>query len=123
MPLRTNKGSAVVCRINGQLSRIGPLPRTLPNCRDEVIEAFEALIARDGDRPFSPHEIYAQMLGRGTKYAELTVYKAMQRMKLPDPRRADVLLVRSKCGGFQLVSGVPQGAQPGPSSEHRIAAT
>jgi hypothetical protein len=103
MPLRTNKGSRAKDDINGQLIRIGPLPRTLPNCRDEVIAAFEELIERHGDRPFTAREVYEQMREQGTSYAELTACTAMQRMKRSDPRRQDVLLARDGKSGFRLV--------------------
>jgi len=103
MPLQTNKGSKAEGTVNRQLIHIGPLPRTLPNCRDEVIAAFEELIKRHGDRPFTAREIYEQMRERGTSYAELTVCTAMRRMKEPDPRRPDVLLTRAGKVGFRLL--------------------
>jgi len=103
MPLQTNKGSKAEDAINEQLIHVGPLPRTLPNCRDEVIVALKELIERHGDRPFTAHEVYEQMSERGTSYAELTVGTAMKRMKGPDPRRPDVLLERAGKSGFRLV--------------------
>lgn len=103
MPLQTNKGPKAEDATNEQLIHIGPLPRTLPNCRDEVIAAFEDLIERHGDRPFTAREVYEQMNERGTSYAELTVCTAMKRMKGPDPRRPDVLLEHAGKSGFQLV--------------------
>jgi len=103
MPLRTNKGSKVEDAPNDQLIHIGRLPRTLPNCRDEVIAAFEELIERHGDRFFTVREIYEQMRERGTSYAELTACTAMKRMKQPDPRRPDVLLKRAGKSGSRLV--------------------
>ena len=69
MPLRTNKGSKAEDATNEQLIHVGPLPRTLPNCRDEVIAAFKELIAAHGDRPFTAREVYEQMRERGTSYA------------------------------------------------------
>jgi len=103
MPLRTNKGSKAEDATNRQLIHIGPLPRTLPNCRDEVIAAIEELIEHCGDRPFTAREVYEQMCERGTSYAELTACTAMKRMKGPDPRRPDVLLTRAGKSGFRLV--------------------
>jgi hypothetical protein len=103
MPLQTNKGSKAEDAMNEQLIHIGPLPRTSPNCRDEVIAAFEELIERHGDRPFTAREVYEQMSERGTSYAELTVCTAMKRMKGQDPRRPDVKLERARKSGFQLV--------------------
>ena len=103
MPLRTNKGSQVEGAINGQLIHVGPLPRTLPNCRDEVIAAFEELIERHGDRPFTAREVYKRMRERSTSYAELTACTAMKRMKESDPRRPDISLARVGKTGFRLV--------------------
>jgi hypothetical protein len=103
MPLRTNKGSKAENAINEQLIHVGPLPRTLPNCRDGVIAAFEELIERHGDRPFTARQVYEQMSECGTSYAELTVCTAMKRMKERDPRRPDVKLERAGKSGFRLV--------------------
>jgi hypothetical protein len=103
MPLRTNKDSEAADAISEQLIHVGPLPRTLPNCRDEVIAAFEELIERNGDRPFTAREVYEQMREQGSSYAELTACTAMKRMKEPDPRRPDVLLERAGKSGFRLV--------------------
>jgi hypothetical protein len=103
MPLRTNRGQTVEIGINGQLIRVGPLPRSQPNCRDEVISALEELIEQHGDRSFTAREVYEQMLERGTSYAELTVCAAMQRMKKADPRRPDVKLERTGKSGLALV--------------------
>jgi hypothetical protein len=108
MPLRTNTGSRVEGAINGKLFHAGPLPRTLPNCRDEVIAAFEELSERHGDQLFTGREVYEQMRERGTSYKELTVYTVIQRLKEPDPRRPDVLLARSGKSGFRLVRVVAQ---------------
>ena len=68
-----------------------------------MIAALEQLIKRHGNRPFTGSEVYEQMRERGTSYAELTAYTAMQRMKRPDPRRPDVLLTRPNKSGFRLV--------------------
>jgi hypothetical protein len=103
MPLQTNKGSKAEDAVNEQLIHVGPLPRTLPNCRDEVIAAFKELIERHGDRPFTAREVYEEMNEQGTSYAELTVCTAMKRMKAPDPRRPEVTLERAGKSGFRLV--------------------
>ena len=116
MPLQTNKGSEAEDTPNRQLIHIGPLPRTLPNCRDEVIAAFEELIEHHGNRPFTCREGYEQMRERGTSYAELTASTAMQRMKEPDPRRPGVSLVRVPGkSGYQLVRA-PLHSEPPPHS-------
>jgi hypothetical protein len=76
------------------------------NCRDEVLIALQALIARCGDRPFTVRDVYAEMVSAGTSYAELTVYKTMQRMKLADPRLPGVRLERIGREGFRLAEHV-----------------
>ncbi len=80
--------------------------RTLPNCRDEIVTALESLIAEHGYRPFLVREVYERMAALGTSYAELTVYKAMQRMKLPDPRLPGLRLERVDTAGFRLIKTI-----------------
>ena len=46
------------------------------------------------------------MAALGTSYAELTVYKAMQRMKLPDPRLPGLRLERVDTAGFRLIKTI-----------------
>jgi Fe2+ or Zn2+ uptake regulation protein len=87
----------------GHTARLGKRRRRTANCRDEVIAALHVLVAQHGDRPFLAHEVYTQMVAQGTSYAEPTVYNAMQRMKVPDPRLPDVLLERAGKSGFRLV--------------------
>lgn len=100
MPRDTNPGPT----IPGDRIRLGGRRRTLPNCRDEVLVALRAMLRRHGDRPFPVREVYAEMTANGTAYAELTVSKAMQRMKEADPRLPDVRLERSGTIGFRLVA-------------------
>jgi hypothetical protein len=78
--------------------------RQLTNCRDEVVAALRVLVDQHGDRPFPVREVYAQMVIAGTAYAEPTTYKAMQRMKLADPRLPGVRLERVGRDGLRLVS-------------------
>ena len=80
--------------------------RTLPNCRDEIVTALESLIAEHGHRSFLVREVYERMVAIGTSYAELTVYKAMQRMKLSDPRLPGIRLERVGAGGFRLIKNI-----------------
>jgi len=72
----------------------------MPNCRDEAIAAFEQLIGSHTDRPFTAREVNKRMSARGTSYAELTVCRAMKRMKEPNPRRLNVLLERARESGL-----------------------
>jgi hypothetical protein len=90
--------------IKGDVIPLTRRKRTLPNCRDEVLAALKTLIAEHGDRPFPVREVYARMREVGTSYAELTVYKAMQQMKRPDPRLPDIKLERIGREGFRLAS-------------------
>jgi hypothetical protein len=96
MPLRTSKGSMAEDAINEQIMHVGLLPRRLPNCRDEVIAAFEELIERHGDRFTACARTGAE---QGT---ELTVCTAMKSMNQPHQRRPDVLLERAGKSGFRL---------------------
>jgi site-specific DNA recombinase len=80
--------------------------RTLPNCRDEVLEALRALVAESGDRPFPVREVYGHMRDLGTAYSEPTVYKAMQRMKSSDPRLPGIQLERVGRQGFRLTENL-----------------
>lgn len=88
----------------GHATLIGRRKRVNANCRDEVLAALRALIARHGNRPFSRYDIHAEMVAAGTSYAELTAYSAMQRMKLPDPRLPGIRLEHVGGEGFRLAS-------------------
>jgi hypothetical protein len=92
-----------MARIKGQLIRGELRKRTQPNRRDKVITASEDLIEKHGDRAFGMREVYERLLETGTSYAELTAYKAMERMKQFDPRRPDVRLVCPNTNGDVLL--------------------
>jgi hypothetical protein len=51
-----------------------------------VSAALLELRNRTGQQVFTVREIYAEMLATGTRYAESTVFKTMQRMKAPPVR-------------------------------------
>lgn len=70
------------------------------SCRDEVVSALVALSSRNEKQAFTVREVYAEMLAHGTLYAETTVFKTMQRMKDPSPRRPFVSLQRVGRHGF-----------------------
>jgi hypothetical protein len=44
-----------------------------PTCRDELLAAVRMIIARNGNRPFSPDDVIREMRARGTRYAESTI--------------------------------------------------
>jgi hypothetical protein len=95
----TNSGPA----IPGDRIRLGGRRRTTPNCRDEVLVALDALVERHRDRPFAVREVYAEMVTKGTTYAELSVFKTMQGMKASDLRLPLVQLERVGRKGFRLI--------------------
>lgn len=97
MPPNTNRGSTVA----GGWVRLGGRTLVGGSCRDEVCAALGALGARTGQRVFTVHEVYAEMLALGTRYAESTVFKTMQRMKEPPKRPPFVRLTRSGAEGFR----------------------
>ena len=80
--------------------------RTLPNCRDEVLAALDSLMIEHGHSPFLVREGHERMVALNTSYAEPTAYKAMQRMKRPDPRLSGVRLERVGAEGFRLIEGL-----------------
>lgn len=65
----------------GQPVRVGGRKPTASSCRDEVLAALYAQSARTGSQAFNVREVFAEMLDRGTLYAEPTVFKTVQRMK------------------------------------------
>jgi len=98
MPPYPNFGST----LPGHWRRLGVRKRRTANCRDEVLVALQSLIEQYGDRAFPVSEVYAEMVSAGTTYAQLTAYKAMQRMKVADPRLPGVRLERVGREGFRL---------------------
>jgi hypothetical protein len=77
MPPDTNRGPAVA----GGWVRLGGRKLAQESCRDEVVAALVTLSARDGRSTFTVRDVYGEMLAAGTRYAETTVFKTMQRMK------------------------------------------
>lgn len=79
MPRDPNRNDS----IPGDRLRIRGRKLAMRTSTDEVAAAIRALIGRLGNRPFTMQEVYGEMLANGTNYAELTVFKTMQRMKAP----------------------------------------
>lgn len=102
MPLDPNRGSSFA----GQVIRLGRRQSAVPSCRDEVIAALAALSVRGGKQAFTVCEVYAEMLARGTAYAEATVFKTMQRMKEPPIRPPLATLGTCREGGLPARSSV-----------------
>lgn len=42
-------------------------------CREEILEAFELLSRRHGRRSFSPAEVVAEVLARGSEHRQSTI--------------------------------------------------
>jgi hypothetical protein len=97
MPPDTNRGPSVA----GGWVRLGGRNPAQGNCRDEVAASLTALWERTGQQVFTAREVYAEMLAAGTRYAESTVFKTMQRMKGPAGRPPWVVLEQSGAG-FRL---------------------
>jgi hypothetical protein len=90
-----NRGPGVA----GSWVRLGGRKPANGSCRDEVAASLTALWERTGQRVFTVREVYAEMLGAGTRYAESTVFKTMQRMKGPAGRAPWIVLEQSGTGG------------------------
>ena len=76
-----------------------------PTCRDEILDAMDALRSRTGTDVLTVHAVYAEMMLAGTAYAEATVFKTMQRMKEPPVRPPFARLERLGRAGFRLDLG------------------
>lgn len=100
MPPDTNRSPSFA----GRWLRLGGRKRAASSCRDEVVAALAALSAGDGGRAFTVRRVYADMLARGTAYAEPTVFKTMQRMKEPAARPPYARLERVGREGFRLMT-------------------
>ncbi|MHB1488081.1 MAG: hypothetical protein ACYCZM_11080 [Acidimicrobiales bacterium] len=98
MPPDPNRGLS----FPGRWVRLGGRKAALPACRDEVLEALEALSARSGRQVFTVREVFVKMAECGTRYAVSTVLKTMQRMKEPPTRPPYTHLERVGRQGFWL---------------------
>jgi hypothetical protein len=76
MPPNTNRGPTVA----GSWIRLGRRKPAGGSCRDEVAAALRTLRARMSIDVLTVREVYAEMVAAGTRYAESTVFKTMQRM-------------------------------------------
>lgn len=65
-----------------------------------------ALTERTEKQVFTVREVYAEMLAQGTSYAEPTVFKTMQRMKVPPGRPPHTRFDRVGREGFRLAPGI-----------------
>ena len=84
MPPDTNRGPSFA----GREIRLGRRKPAAPTCREEVLSALAALETRAAGEVFTVREVYAEMVATGTRYAEPTVFKTMQRMKEPPARKS-----------------------------------
>jgi poly(3-hydroxybutyrate) depolymerase len=101
MPPDTNRGPS----FPGQPIRMGGRKPVAPTCRDEVLAALAGLSDRAGGQVFTVRQVYAEMVARGTAYAQVTVSKTMQRMKEEPVRPPYGRLERVGRRGFQLARG------------------
>ncbi|HZT65469.1 MAG TPA: hypothetical protein VFA11_06750 [Acidimicrobiales bacterium] len=98
MPPDTNRGPKVA----GGWIRLGGRKLAEASCRDEVLAALLSLRSRVDDQVFTVREVFAEMQAAGTRYAESTVFKTMQRMKLAPARPPYVRLERVGQDGFRM---------------------
>lgn len=101
VPPDTNRGPS----IGGGRVRLGGRKLAGGSCRDEVVAALEALKLRDAAQVFTVHDVHAAMVAVGTRYAESTVFKTMQRMKTAPERPPYIRLERAGREGFRLALG------------------
>jgi hypothetical protein len=94
MPPDTNRGPAVA----GAWVRLGRRRPAQASCRDEVGACLETLYGRTGQQVFTIRDVYAEMLATGTRYAESTVFKTIQRMKAPAGRAPWIVLEQTGAG-------------------------
>ena len=102
VPPDTNRGPSFA----GQPVRVSGRKLAAGSCRDEVVTALQVLKVRTGCQVFTVGDVYGEMVSAGTRYAESTVFKTMQRMKTPADRPPYVRLVRAGRKGFRLASEI-----------------
>lgn len=114
MPADTNRGPTIA----GGWVRLGGRKLVQGSCRDEVVGALVALSARDGRSIFTVRDVYDEMVAAGTRYAQATVFKTIQRMKAPPLRPPFLRLERAAGDAFRLAvadvtppDGSPSGAK------------
>jgi hypothetical protein len=90
----TNRGPTVP----GGWVRLGGRRPVEAACRDEVAASLGVLWDRTGQQVFTACEVYAEMLAAGTRFAESTVFKTMQRMKVPAGRAPWIVLEQTGAG-------------------------
>lgn len=100
MPPDTNRGPSV----RGGWVRLGGRKLAGGSCRDEIVVAIQALECGTGAQVFTVRDVYAEMAVAGTKYAESTVFKTMQRMKAPPQRSPMIQLERAGQEGFRIAN-------------------
>ena len=98
MPPNTNRGPSVA----GGWVRLGGRRLAAGSCRDEVVAAIQALEDRTGAQTFTARDVYAEMVGGGTRYLESTVFKTMHRMKSRPDRAPFIRLERAEPEGFRI---------------------
>src|SRR4029077_5080376 len=116
MPPDTNRGPSFA----GREIRLGRRKPAAPTCREEVLSALAALETRAAGEVFTVREVYAEMVATGTRYAEPTVFKTMQRMKEPPARPPCARLERAGRAGFRLARWQPEVPRSGSHPGHTL---
>ena len=99
LPPDTNNGPS----FPGRQVRLGFRRPALSTCRDEVLAAITSLSAESSKQVFTVREVFDKMAECGTTYAESTVFKTMQRMKVSPTRPPYTRLERVDRHGFRLL--------------------
>ena len=103
----------------GREIRLGRRKPSASSCRDEVVAALSTLTAHDTRPVFTVCEVYTEMVASGTRYAELTVFKTMKRMKEPTGRPPYMGLERVAREGFRIQHESWEGHKPNPQPQPR----
>ena len=115
VPPDTNRSPNVA----GREIRLGGRKPSASSCRDEVVAALSTLTAHDTRPVFTVREVYTEMVASGTRYAESTVFKTMQRMKEPAGRPPYMRLERVAREGFRIQHESWEGRKPNPQPQPR----
>lgn len=108
MPPNTNRGPSV----GGAWIRLGGRTLAGGSCRDEVVAAIHTLEVGSGAQIFTVRDVYTEMAASGTRYAQSTVFKTIQRMKAPPQRLPMIQLERVGGKGFRIAEAAIGGQRP-----------
>ncbi len=82
---------------------LGERRLAVSSCRNEVVEAVEALAAGGGESTFSVEMVHAAMVSCGSRWFRETVAKTMLRMTRPARRPPYLQLERAEPDSYRVV--------------------